>query len=64
MRPGLEDQALADGPFERMLRLAARDPLVRALFHSLLQSSGFPERSRKLIFEQFLAAGADRDDPA
>jgi hypothetical protein len=64
MRFRLEN-ALAHAAFEQMVRLAARDPIVRATFRSLLQGSGLPERARKLILDHFLSAAvtSDREGP-
>jgi hypothetical protein len=49
----------ADQAFQRMVRLAARDPVVRALFAALVQASRLPRADRVAMLRHFLSAGAE-----
>jgi hypothetical protein len=54
-------QSPTDEAFHRLVRLAARDPIVRVLFASILEVSDLPAAERTSILMKFLSAGTESD---
>jgi hypothetical protein len=64
MQHAVPSRSPVDQAFQRMARLASRDPFVRALVVSLVQASALPPDDRDAILRQFLSAGTQPDGSA